>query len=404
MRDRIGGGLLGRGLVLSGDRTRDTEQLGVVLELLIARAGSLDLDRRDHGKQVFDRVRVLRVGQVANSAPEKVRPPGRAGGGSSGPAWLPPVSTVPGGGAADGSVESLLEPAELPDVSRAAGDHERARKSAHRSPSPSIGPRHVVSMRRAARFDQTIARKMALPADAIPTAYSAPASCPSEATFLRQVRSRIHEVHSLANQYDIVLSAEGRRVRGVLRVHEGDRETVRELAGARATRWPKGLSLIMALLIDPGANTAPAKDLPPPETPPPAPPEPVAKPPPPVLHPWRPKRPSPLARPPTGAARLALLAGAELLHAKRSGSRAQSCGGAVRRSRVGRQRTSPHDSVRPSSWAALGLPWQTVVERISCGWRGFSMLAWRCTGSLSPGHAHLRSGWILAESSQPDRA
>ena len=89
---------------------------------------------------------------------------------------------------------------------------------------------------------------MPLPADAIPTVYSAPASCPSEATFLRQVRSRIHEVHGLATQYDVVLSADGRQVRGILRVHEGERETVRELAGATCDEVAEGLSLIMALL------------------------------------------------------------------------------------------------------------------------------------------------------------
>src|SRR5258708_11352388 len=118
---------------------------------------------------------------------------------------------------------------------------------------------------------------MALVADNIQITYAAPAGCPSDATFLWQVRSRIHEVHALAAHYEVVLSSEGRQMRGVLRVEEENREAVRELAGASCDEVAEGLALIMALLIDPGASTAPARDLPP-ATPPPveeAPPRPA---------------------------------------------------------------------------------------------------------------------------------
>jgi hypothetical protein len=102
---------------------------------------------------------------------------------------------------------------------------------------------------------------MALPADAIHITYAAPAGCPSDATFLGQVRSRIREVHALATRYEVVLSSDTRQVRGVLRVQEESRETIRELIGASCDEVAEGLALIMALLIDPGASTAPARDL-----------------------------------------------------------------------------------------------------------------------------------------------
>jgi hypothetical protein len=84
---------------------------------------------------------------------------------------------------------------------------------------------------------------MALPADGIQITYAAPAGCPSDATFLWQVRSRIHEVHALATRYEIVLSSDARQVRGVLRVQEENRETVRDLAGASCGEVAEGLAL-----------------------------------------------------------------------------------------------------------------------------------------------------------------
>jgi hypothetical protein len=104
---------------------------------------------------------------------------------------------------------------------------------------------------------------MALPADAIHITYTAPAGCPSDAAFLWQVRSRVREVHALATRYEIVVTSDARQVRGVLRVQEESRETVRHLTGASCEEVAEGLALIMALLIDPGASTAPARDLPP---------------------------------------------------------------------------------------------------------------------------------------------
>jgi hypothetical protein len=101
-----------------------------------------------------------------------------------------------------------------------------------------------------------------LPADGIHVEYSAPAGCPSEAAFTWQVRARVRQVSAPARRYAVVLSVDGPRTRGTLRVEEETRMSVRELAGTTCDEIAEGLALILALVIDPGARTEPARDLP----------------------------------------------------------------------------------------------------------------------------------------------
>jgi hypothetical protein len=106
-----------------------------------------------------------------------------------------------------------------------------------------------------------------LPPDAIHLEYSAPSGCPSEAEFAWQVRARIRQDAAPARKYAVVLTVEGPRARGTLRVEEQSRNTVREISGASCDEIAEGLALILALVIDPGARTDPARELPPPPPP-----------------------------------------------------------------------------------------------------------------------------------------
>src|SRR5262249_9212923 len=90
-----------------------------------------------------------------------------------------------------------------------------------------------------------------LPADAIHIEYSAPAGCPSEAEFAWQVRARVRQVGAPARKYAVVLTVDGTRARGTLRVEEETRTTVRDISGATCDEIAEGLALIMALVIDP---------------------------------------------------------------------------------------------------------------------------------------------------------
>jgi len=83
-----------------------------------------------------------------------------------------------------------------------------------------------------------------------------------------------------------------------LRVEEETRTSVRELAGTTCDEIAEGLALILALVVDPGARTEPARDLPPqpsPErAPEPKPPAPLV---PPVLNPGSDLLPTPRRAP-----------------------------------------------------------------------------------------------------------
>jgi hypothetical protein len=103
-----------------------------------------------------------------------------------------------------------------------------------------------------------------LPADSIHIEYSAPGGCPSEAAFSWQVRARVRQDAAPARKYAVVLTVDGSRARGTLRVEEESRNTVREISGASCDEIAEGLALILALVIDPGARTEPARELPPP--------------------------------------------------------------------------------------------------------------------------------------------
>jgi hypothetical protein len=101
-----------------------------------------------------------------------------------------------------------------------------------------------------------------LPADAIHIEYSAPAGCPPEAAFAWQVRARVRQDAAPLRRYAVVLTVDGSRARGTLRVEEENRSTVREIAGSSCDEIAEGLALVLALVIDPGARTEPAQDLP----------------------------------------------------------------------------------------------------------------------------------------------
>jgi len=101
-----------------------------------------------------------------------------------------------------------------------------------------------------------------LPADGIHVEYRAPAGCPSEAAFTWQVRARVRQVSAPLRRYAVVITVDGPRARGTLRVEEETRTSVRELAGATCDEIAEGLALILALVVDPGARTEPARDLP----------------------------------------------------------------------------------------------------------------------------------------------
>jgi hypothetical protein len=105
-----------------------------------------------------------------------------------------------------------------------------------------------------------------LPADGIHIEYVAPASCPSESAFGWQVRARVHQVIAPARKYAVTLSVEGAHARGTLRVEEESRTSVRDISGTSCDEIAEGLALILALVIDPGARTERARDLPPPPT------------------------------------------------------------------------------------------------------------------------------------------
>jgi hypothetical protein len=102
-----------------------------------------------------------------------------------------------------------------------------------------------------------------IPADAIHIEYTAPAGCPSEAAFAWQVHARVRQVPAPARKYVVVLAVDGARARGTLRVEEESRSTVREISGTSCDEIAEGLALVLALVIDPGARTDPARDLPP---------------------------------------------------------------------------------------------------------------------------------------------
>jgi hypothetical protein len=101
-----------------------------------------------------------------------------------------------------------------------------------------------------------------LPVDAIHIEYSAPAGCPSEAAFAWQVRARVRQDAAPQRRYAVVLTVDGSRARGTLRVEEENRSTVREISGSSCDEIAEGLALVLALVIDPGARTEPAQDLP----------------------------------------------------------------------------------------------------------------------------------------------
>jgi hypothetical protein len=94
----------------------------------------------------------------------------------------------------------------------------------------------------------------------------------------------VRQVGAPARKYAVVLTVDGARARGTLRVEEETRTTVRDISGATCDEIAEGLALIMALVIDPGARTEPARELPPPppERPPEAKPAPISPAPP--LH------------------------------------------------------------------------------------------------------------------------
>jgi len=106
-----------------------------------------------------------------------------------------------------------------------------------------------------------------LPADHIHIEYGASAGCPSEAAFVWQVRARVNQMSAPARKYAVVMTADSARARGTLRVEDENRSTVRELSGASCDEIAEGLALILALVIDPGARTERARDLPPPPPP-----------------------------------------------------------------------------------------------------------------------------------------
>ena len=107
-----------------------------------------------------------------------------------------------------------------------------------------------------------------LPADNIHIDYTAAATCPSEAAFEWQVRARAHQITAPNRTYAVVLSVDGAHARGTLRVEEENRTSVRDISGTTCDEIAEGLALILALVIDPGARTERARDLPPPEQPP----------------------------------------------------------------------------------------------------------------------------------------
>jgi hypothetical protein len=106
-----------------------------------------------------------------------------------------------------------------------------------------------------------------LSADNIHIEYSAPAACPSEAAFVWQVRARVNQMSAPARKYAVVMTVDSARARGTLRVEDENRSTVRELSGTSCDEIAEGLALILALVIDPGARTDRARDLPPPPAP-----------------------------------------------------------------------------------------------------------------------------------------
>ena len=106
-----------------------------------------------------------------------------------------------------------------------------------------------------------------LPANDIHIEYSAPAACPSEAAFVWQVRARVNHMSAPARKYAVDMSVDGARARGILRIEDEHRSMVRELSGTSCDEIAEGLALILALVIDPGARTESARDLPPPPPP-----------------------------------------------------------------------------------------------------------------------------------------
>jgi hypothetical protein len=69
-------------------------------------------------------------------------------------------------------------------------------------------------------------------------------------------------VISPARKYVVTLSVDGAHPHGTLRVEEENRTSVREISGTSCDEIAEGLALILALVIDPGARTERARDLP----------------------------------------------------------------------------------------------------------------------------------------------
>ncbi len=117
--------------------------------------------------------------------------------------------------------------------------------------------------------------------EAIRIAYHSGPGCPDEARFVGEVMGRTDRARRASGSepgrtFDVSLTGEGSRSRGVLRITDaGGRVTKRDVAGETCTEVAGALALVAALAIDPQARTGTDPAVHAPAAPPPPPPPPA---------------------------------------------------------------------------------------------------------------------------------